>query len=108
MHVATSSNLPAERRDQTPPLADWLVALSHDSPFERPRAGAADSGTFPPLTAVQSILSLLKDSDRDVRLPAVKALGALVGEIRRVLPAICAELRQAALNDSDDEVRTEV
>ena len=106
--MASSLNLPAWRPDQDPPLADWLVALSHDSPFERPPASAAESGTFPPLTAVNSILSLLKDSDRDVRLAAVKALGALVAEMRRVLPAICAELSQAAVNDADDGVRAEV
>jgi HEAT repeat protein len=100
-------NLPAEHSEQDPPLADWLVALSHDSPFERSQAGPTRSGTFPPLTAVESILSLLKDSNRDVRLPAVKALGDLVGEVRRVLPAICAELRQAALKDPDDGVRAE-
>jgi HEAT repeat protein len=101
-------NLRAERCEQNPPLADWLVALSHDSPFERPPAGAPECGAFPPLTAVQSILSLLKGADRNVRLAAVKALGDLVGEIRRVLPAICAELRRAALNDPDDGVRAEV
>lgn len=106
--MGSSSNLPAGRLAEDPSLADWLVALSHDSPFERPQARAAVSGTVPPLTAVQSILSLLKDSDRGVRLAAVKALGDLVGEMRRLLPAIRAELSQAAVNDADDGVRAEV
>jgi hypothetical protein len=29
-------NVPAQRVGQQPPLADWLVALSHDSPLEAP------------------------------------------------------------------------
>jgi HEAT repeat protein len=92
---------------QDPPLADWLVALSHDSPFERPQAGAARDGASPPLTAVPGLLSLLKDSDRDVRLRVVAALGDLAGEIHRVLPALRAALREAARNERDDAVRAE-
>src|SRR5262249_15183037 len=37
---------------QDPPLIDWLVALSHDSPFERPPGRVpsdAGSGTEPPV-----------------------------------------------------------
>jgi len=92
---------------QDPPLADWLVALSHDSPFGRPQAGAARGGPSPPLTAVPSLLSLLKDSDRGVRLRAVAALGDLGGEVRRALPALLAALGETALNDRDDGVRAE-
>ena len=92
---------------QDPPLADWLVALSHDSPFERPQAGAARGGPSPPLAAVQSLLSRLKDSDREVRLQAVAGLGDLGGEARRVLPVLRAALREAAHNDGDDGVRAE-
>jgi HEAT repeat protein len=84
-----------------------LVALSHDSPFERPQAGAAQGGSPPPLAAVQSLLSLLKDSDREVRLRAVASLGDLGGEARRVLPVLRAALSDAAHNDGDDGVRAE-
>jgi HEAT repeat protein len=105
--MANSSKLAVERVGYDPPLADWLVALSHDSPFEQPQAREARGGLFPPLTAVQSLLSLLKDSDRAVRLRAVMALGDLGGEVRRVLPALRAAVREAALNDGDDGVRTE-
>ena len=105
--MADSSILPVERRGQDPPVADWLVALSHDSPFERPQAGAARCGASPPLAEVPSLLSLMKDSDRDVRARAVTALGNLAGEVRRVLPALHAALKEAALNDGDDGVRTE-
>src|ERR1700732_4135239 len=105
--MVNSSKLAVERLSQALPLADWLVALSHDSPFERPQASAAGGGASPPLAAVQSLLSLLKDSDRDVRLRAGTALGDLGGEVRRVLPALRAALREAALNDGDDGVRAE-
>jgi HEAT repeat protein len=92
--------------DQDPPIADWLVALSHDSPFERPPADPARAGAAPPLAAVPSLLSLLTDADRDVRLRAVAALGDLAGEVRRVLPALRAALGGAA-HDGDDGVRAE-
>jgi HEAT repeat protein len=90
-----------------PALADWLVALSHDSPFERPRAGAPGTGRSLPLTAVPSLLSLLPDADPRIRLRVVAALGALAEEIDRVLPAIRAALGEAALHDTDDGVRAE-
>jgi HEAT repeat protein len=61
----------------------------------------------PPLTAVPSLLALLKDSDRDVRLRAVAGLGDLGGEARRVLPVLRAALREAAQDDPDDGVRAE-
>jgi HEAT repeat protein len=102
-----SLKLPVQRLSQDPPLADWLVALSHDSPFERPPAHAAQGGTAPPLTAVPSLFSLLQDTDGNIRLRAVTALGELGGEVRRVLPALHAALREVALNDGDDGVRAE-
>src|SRR6266513_576195 len=105
--MADTLKLPVERLVQDPPLADWLVALSHDSPFERPQASVARRGASPPLTAAPSLLSLLKDSDGDVRRRAVAALGNLGEEVRRVLPALCAALKEAALNDGDDGVRAE-
>jgi HEAT repeats len=100
----TTSTQPAA---PDPPLADWLVGLSHDSPFERLPASAARGGASPPLTALPSLLALLEDSDRDIRLRAVTALGDLGAEIRRALPALRAALRGAALNDGDDGVRAE-
>jgi HEAT repeat protein len=56
---------------------------------------------------VPSLLSLLKDTDRDVRLRAVAALGDLAEDVRRVLPALRAALGKAALHDGDDGVRAE-
>jgi HEAT repeat protein len=88
-------------------VADWLIALSHDSPFEGPAAPTARAGTSPPLSAVPSILSLAQDADRNVRLRAVAALGDLAGEVRRVLPALRAALEEAAQHDTDDGVRAE-
>ena len=95
------------RLGQDPPVADWLVALSHDSPFEGPPVRAARGGPPPPLTAVPSLLSLLQDADRDVRLRAVTSLGDLAGEVRRLLPGLRAALGEAALHDRDDGVRAE-
>jgi HEAT repeat protein len=104
--LAKCLNGPVKRLGQGPPLADWLVALSHDSPFDRPQADARGV-TSPPLMAVPSLLSLLKDSDGAIRRQAVTALGALGGEVRRVLPALRAALGEAALSDEDDSVRAE-
>lgn len=89
-----------------PPLAEWLVALSHDSPFERPDAPTARGGVCPPLSAVPGLLSLLSDSDRGVRLRVVAALGDLVEDVRRVIPEVRAALTTAA-HDDDDGVRSE-
>jgi HEAT repeat protein len=92
---------------QDPPLTDWLVALSHDSPFERPEAHAARAGASLRLAAVPSILSLMKDADRNTRLRAVTALGDLAEEVRRVLPELRDALGEAAVHDGDDGVRAE-
>ena len=105
--MANSLKHRVERLNQDPPIADWLVALSHDSPFERPQANAARGGASLPLASVPSLLSLLKDSDPHIRLRAVTALSDLGGEVRRVLPALRSALREAALHDGDDGVRAE-
>jgi HEAT repeat protein len=81
------------------------VALSHDSPFEEAQSPADRPRTSPPLSALPSLLFLLEDADREVRLRAVAALGDLAGEIRQVLPALRATLGEAALHDGDDSVR---
>jgi HEAT repeat protein len=104
--MTNPSQLPVDRQGLGPPLADWLVALSHDSPFERPQADAARSGASPPLSALESLLSLVQDSDRDIRLRAVAALGDLGGEVRRVQPVLRAALREAA-REGDAGVRAE-
>lgn len=88
-------------------LADWLIALGHDSPLERAEASAAGSRPAPPLSTVPSILSLLKDGDANVRRRAAAALGDVAAECRRILPALHDALGQAALNDGDDAVRAE-
>jgi HEAT repeat protein len=105
--MANSLKPSAERPEPDPPLVEWLVALSHDSPFERPQAQAAPVGASLPLTAVPSLLSLLKDSDPSIRLRAVTALGDVGEESRRVLPALRAALREAAQYDGDEGVRAE-
>jgi HEAT repeat protein len=105
--MTASSELGMALLQPHPPLADWLEALSHDSPFERPQAHAARLGASPPLAAVPSLLSLLKDADRNVRRRAITALSDLGEEVRRVLPALRAALREAALHDGDDAVRAE-
>jgi HEAT repeat protein len=105
--MVNSLKTPVGLPSQGAPLADWLVALSHDSPFERPEAGAALGGASPPLAAAPSLLAQLKDADRDVRLRAVTALGDLAAEVRRLLPVIRVALGEAAHHDADDGVRTE-
>jgi HEAT repeat protein len=99
--------LSAAPQRQDPALTDWLIALSHDSPFERSPAGAGRAGTPPPLAAVPSLLSLLQDEDRGVRLRAALALGDLAREVRRVLPPLRSALQEAALHDEDGGVRAE-
>jgi HEAT repeat protein len=89
-----------------PPLVNWLVALSHDSPLEA-HAPDARRGTSPPLTAVPSLLSLLKDPDRNVRRRTALAAGNLAREVRWVLPALRTALEDVALHDADDSVRSE-
>src|SRR5438132_9847891 len=104
--MANSAILAVEGLGQDQPVADWLVALGHDSPFERPQAAARDGASVTP-SAVPNLLSLLQDSSPNVRLGVVRALGDLGGEVRRVLPALHAALREAALHDRDHGVRAE-
>jgi hypothetical protein len=46
------------RLGQEPPLTDWLIALSHDSPFEGPQTHAAQAGSAHTLAVVPGLLSL--------------------------------------------------
>src|SRR5262245_33912334 len=87
-----------------PPLADWLEGLSHDSPFQRPQGAAAWGRDAPPLAAVRSLISILKDPDREVRIRAVTALGNLGGQARWALLALRAALEETALADDDESV----
>jgi HEAT repeat protein len=95
------------RLGQDPCLADWLVGLSHDSPFEPPQDKVVPGGASPSLAAVPSLLSLVNDPDREVRLRVVAALGELGGELRRVLPGLRAALKEVTRNDGDPGVRAE-
>jgi HEAT repeat protein len=49
----------------------------------------------------------LKDTDQNIRRRAITALGDLGEVLRQALPTLRAALREAALHDGDDEVRTE-
>jgi HEAT repeat protein len=89
-----------------PPLADWLEALSHDSPFEGGQDPALWDQVAPRLPLVPVLVSLLKDPDRDVRVRVITALGTLGGQIHRVLPVLHTALKEAAVNDDDASVRT--
>jgi len=91
---------------QQPPLADWLEGLSHDGPFERIQHTAVGHPAAPRLEAVASLISLLKDSDRDIRIQAATALGNLGEYAPRVLPMLRAALKETALKDADESVRS--
>jgi HEAT repeat protein len=92
---------------QEPPVTNWLVALSHDSPLEQPALAPGRTKPPPPLAAVPSLLSLLKDTEPNVRLRAAMAVGDLARELRRALPALRTALEDAAVHDGDQGVRTE-
>jgi HEAT repeat protein len=92
---------------QQPPLADWLEALSHDSPFERGQDPSIWDQVAPRLALVPVLISLLKDPDRDVRVRVIAALGTLGGQAHRVLPVLRAALKETAVNDDDESVRTD-
>jgi HEAT repeat protein len=91
---------------QQPPLADWLEALSHGSPFEGGQDPSLWDQVAPRLTLVPVLVSLLRDSDRDVRVRVIAALGTLGGQVHRVLPVLRAALKEAAVKDADESVRT--
>jgi HEAT repeat protein len=88
-------------------LAHWLLALSHESPFEKPQARLAQAGNATPLPAAPRLLALLEEADPGVRLRAAQGLGDLAEEVRRILPVLRAALEQSALHDEDEEVRNE-
>ncbi len=91
---------------QHPPIAGWLEALSHDSPFERDLQSSVGGRAAPPLAAVPSLLSLLQDSEPGIRRQAATALGNLGEQVHRLLPMVRAALREAALKDVEESVRT--
>ena len=88
--MTAPSELPKAAVQLQPPLADWLEALSHDSPFERGEDPSVWDQVAPRLALVPVLISLLKDSDRDVRVRVITALGTLGAQAHRVLPVIRA------------------
>jgi HEAT repeat protein len=88
--MMAASELQAALLHQQPPLADWLEALSHDSPFERGRGPSIWDQAAPRLVLVPILISLLKDPDRDVRVRVLTALGDLGGQAHRALPVLRA------------------
>src|SRR5260370_291899 len=104
--MTVSSELRMALLGQHPPIADWLQALSHDSPFEHDQDTSIWDRDAPRLAAVPSLISLLKDPSRDVRIQAVTALGNLGRQAQRALSALCAPLKETALKDDDESVRS--
>jgi HEAT repeat protein len=88
------------------PLVDWLEALSHDSPFERGQDPSIWNQAAPRLALAPILISLLKDPDRDVRVRVLAALGTLGGQAHRVMPVLRAALKETALKDDDESVRS--
>jgi HEAT repeat protein len=84
---------------------DWLEALSHDSPFEGAQDPSVCDQAAPRLDLVPILLSLLNDTDRDVRARVVTALGNFGGQAHRVMPVLRAALKETALKDDDESVR---
>jgi HEAT repeat protein len=103
--MTTPSELQAALLGQQPPLADWLEALSHDSPFEQGQDPSIWDQVAPRPALVPILLSLLKDPDRDVRVRVLTALGNFGGQAHRVLPALRLALKETALEDDDEFVR---
>jgi HEAT repeat protein len=86
---------------------DWLEALSHDSPFERQAFAALGSQASLPLaTSVQRLVPLLKNPDSRVRMRALTILEDIGGQAYAILPMLRAALKEAALKDADEAVRT--
>src|SRR5262249_47649453 len=100
--MAESPERPVDRRPD-PLLADWLEALGHAGAFERPPAAAMLS---PLAAAVNYFQPLLKDPDRDVRIRAITSLGNLGGQAHWALRQLHAALKETALKDPDESVRT--
>jgi HEAT repeat protein len=89
------------------PIADWLAALSHDSPFENGQDNSVWDQEAPRLALVPILISLLQDTDRDVRRRTIAALAKFGEQAQRTLPVLRAALKDAALKDDDESVRSE-
>jgi hypothetical protein len=87
------------------PIADWLAALSHDSPFEHGQDGSVWNEEAPRLTLVPILISLLQDPSGDVRMRAITALTTFAEQAQRALPVLRAALKDAAATDDDPSVR---
>ena len=91
-----------------PVIIDLLETLGRDSSCECHQAANLSARAGPLLgTAVRRLLLLLKDCDPAVRVEAASALGILGGQARRVLPELYAALKETALRDENDSVRTQ-
>ena len=88
-------------------IADWLAALSHDSPFEGGEDNSVWDQEAPRLALVPILISLLQDADRDVRRRTIAALAKFGEQAQRTLPVLRAALKDAALKDDDESVRSE-
>jgi HEAT repeat protein len=105
--MTTPSELQAGLPRPLPPLADWLEALSHDSPFEQGQDPSIWDQVAPRPALVPILISLLKDPDREVRVRVLTALGNFGGQAHRVLPAVRLALKKTALEDDDAFIRTQ-
>src|SRR5262249_2864277 len=105
--MTTTSEHQAALLRQDPPLADWLEALSHDSPFEQGQDPSIWDQAAPRPALVPILLSLLKDPNRDVRVRVLTALGNFGGQAHRLLPALRLALKETALKDDDEFVRSQ-
>src|SRR5262249_55679894 len=104
-------SMPCEPRTalprQQPAIADWLEALSHDSPFEQGQETAVWDQAAPRPDLVPILISLLKDPDRNVRVRVLTALANFGGQAHRLLPLLRLALKEAALRDDDESVRAQ-
>ena len=105
--MTAASELQAARLPQHRPLVDWLEALGHDSPFERGQDPSIWNQAAPRLALAPILISLLKDPDRNVRVRVLKALGTLGGQAHQVMPVLRAALKETALKDDDESVRSQ-
>src|SRR5437588_7860019 len=103
--MTAPSELQAALLRQPPSLANWLEALSHDSPFERGQDPSIWNQAAPRLALAPILISLLKDPSRDVRVRVLAALGTLGGQAHRIIPVLRAALTETALKDDDESVR---
>jgi HEAT repeat protein len=104
--ITAASEPQAALLPQHPPIVDWLEALGHDSPFERNQDPSIWDQAAPRLALVPILISLLKDANRDVRVRVLTALGNLGEQVHRVMPVLRAALKETALKDDDESVRT--